>query len=131
MLCDGCEEVSLGEGLTYGDCVFCSEPCFAEWFARPRAARRAEPAVALERRPCARATLSVVAATTAVAAGAVLLAGHGPAQARIQIGGFEPPAIAAAATCHKRRVIRGERKRITVPCGRRHTIDPRALPSPT
>jgi len=130
MLCDGCEEVSLGEGLTYGDCVFCSEPCFEEWFAGARAARKMEPAVALDRRACARATLRLVAAT-AVAAGAVLLAGHGPAQARVQVGGFEPPAIAAAATCHKRRVIRGERTRITVPCGRRRTIDPRALPYPT
>ena len=130
MLCDGCEEVSLGEGLTYGDCVFCSEPCFEEWFAGARAARKIEPAVALDRRACPRATLRLVAAT-AVAAGAVLLAGHGPAQARVQVGGFEPPAIAAAATCHKRRVIGGERKRITVPCGRRRTIDPRALPYPT
>ena len=130
MLCDGCEEVSLGEGLTYGDCVFCSEPCFEEWFAGARAAWKMEPAVALDRRPCARATLRLVAAT-AVAGGAVLLAGQGPAQARVQVGGFEPPAIAAAATCHKRRVIRGERKRITVPCGRRRMIDPRALPSPT
>ena len=130
MLCDGCEEVSLGEGLTYGDCVFCSEPCFEEWFAGARAARKMEPAVALDRRACARATLRLVAAT-AVAAGAVLLAGHGPAQARVQVGGFEPPAIAAAATCHKRRVVRGERKRTTVPCGRRRTIDPRALPYPT
>lgn len=129
MLCDGCEEVSLGEGLTYGDCVFCSEPCFEEWFAGPRAARKMQPAVALDRRPCARTALRLVA-VTAVAAGAVLVGGEA-AQARFFGPAFEPPALAAAATCHKRRVVRGERTRIAVPCGRRRVTDPRALPSPT
>jgi hypothetical protein len=129
MLCDGCEEVSLGEGLTYGDCVFCSEPCFEAWFAGPRAARTMEPVAAMARTRRETRTALRLVAVTVVAAGAVLVGGDA-AQARFFAPAFEPPAIAAAATCHKRRVVRGERKRITVPCGRRRVTDPRALPYP-
>jgi hypothetical protein len=124
MLCDGCEEVSLGEGLSYGECVFCSEPCFERWFAGARATRNA--AAAAERsRPDPRAALRLVAVTV-VAAGAVFL-GSERAQARFFDAAVAPPALAAAATCHKRRVIDGRRKRVTVPCGRRRFTDPRTV----
>jgi hypothetical protein len=130
MLCDGCEEVSLGEGLAYGECVFCSEPCFEEWFAGARAAQRTAAVAATQRaRPEARTALSLVAVTV-VAAGALLASGQGPAQARLFDRAFEPPAVAAAATCHKRRVIGGQRKRITVACRGRRFTDPRTAPHP-
>ena len=129
MLCDGCEEVSLGEGLSYGDCLFCSEPCFEAWFGARMAARNTDAVAATQRaRPEARTALRLVAVTV-VAAGAVFLGAEG-AQARFFDPGFEPPAVAAAATCHTRRIVRGERRRIAAPCGRRRVADPRALPFP-
>jgi hypothetical protein len=126
MLCDGCEEVSLGEGLAYGDCLFCSEPCFEAWFGARASARSTEAAAAPQRaRPETRTALRLVAVAV-VAAGAVLL-GAEDAQARFFDPQLEPPAVAAHALCHKRRIVGGQRKRVTVRCGRRH-VDPRPLP---
>jgi hypothetical protein len=126
MLCDGCEEVSLGEGLAYGDCVFCSEPCFEAWFGGRPAAPNSEAVAAPQRaRPETRTALRLVAVGV-VAAGAALLGGEG-AQARFFDPQVEPPGVAVPALCHKRRLVGGHRKRVTVRCGRRH-VDPRPLP---
>lgn len=124
MLCDGCEEVSLHEGLAYGDCMFCCEACFEDWFAAPRAAQRdVAPAAPLRARPEARTTLKLVAVTV-VAAGAVLMGRHG-AQAATFAPAFAPAPVTTAALCHKRRIVGGERKRVTVRCGRSRFHDPR------
>jgi hypothetical protein len=125
MLCDGCDEVFCDEPVTCGDCAFCCEECFLHWFGGAQARR---PDVQSDTRQFpptgARQALAIVAATVL---GGVVLAFPGPAAAALRdASGLEHPAY-AAATCHKRRVVGGERRRVTVPCGRR-LVDPRLMP---
>jgi hypothetical protein len=125
MLCDGCDEVFCGEPVTCADCAFCSQECFSSWFGGARGQRpESTTSVSRPSRTGSPPGLTLVATTVV---GEAIFAPPQPGMVALFEGpGFQQLGY-AVARCHARRVMGGECRRVTVPCGRRH-VDPRPIP---
>ena len=125
MLCDGCDEVFCGEPVICGDCAFCSQECFSTWFGGARG-QRPESTTSVSRPSRTGSPPALTLVATTVLGGAMFAPPQSGTAALREEPGFQQLGY-AMGPCHGRRVVGGERRRVTVPCGRRH-VDPRPIP---